>query len=70
MVSLNIRVDQRINYHLSPHLMPWVPFYYFPKVHRVIAADLVLGGTGFLYRGYHRLLFAALFNVPGCVNDV
>ena len=48
------------NYHLSHHLTPWVPFYHLPKVHRAIAADPVLGGTGFLYRGYHRLFFAAL----------
>ena len=48
------------NYHLSHHLMPWVPFYHLPKVHLAIAADPVLSAKGFLYRGYHSLLFAAL----------
>ena len=48
------------NYHLSHHLTPWVPFYYLPEVHRAVAADPVLGGSGILYRGYHRLLFSAL----------
>lgn len=50
------------NYHLSHHLTPWVPFYHLPKVHRAIAADPVLGRTGILYRGYHRLLLAALLS--------
>lgn len=55
------------NYHLSHHLTPWVPFYHLPKVHRAIAADPVFARTGLLYRGYHRLLLAALLShFPWC----
>ena len=53
------------NYHLSHHLTPWVPFYHLPKVHRAVAVDPALGAKGFVYSGYHSLLFAALVSRSG-----
>ena len=57
------------NYNLSHHLMPWVPFYYLPKIHRVIAADPVLGRTGFFIVVITACSLQPWSVVHGCAND-
>jgi fatty acid desaturase len=55
-------VTRNVNYHLSHHLFPSVPFFHLPALHREIARTETYRRCAHVTRGYHRVLREVVFD--------
>lgn len=59
-------VTRNVNYHLTHHLFPSVPFFQLPALHREIARTEPYRRCAHVARGYHRVLWEVVFDrCPG-----
>ncbi|HEX3764424.1 MAG TPA: fatty acid desaturase [Kofleriaceae bacterium] len=55
-------VTRNVNYHLTHHLFPTVPFFRLPELHREIARTDAFRRRAHVTRGYHRVLREVVFD--------
>ena len=55
-------VTRNVNYHLTHHLFPSVPFFRLPALHREIARTEPYRRNAHVTRGYHRVLWEVVFD--------
>jgi fatty acid desaturase len=55
-------VTRNVNYHLTHHLFPSVPFFHLPVLHREIARSETYRRSAHVTRGYHRVLREVVFD--------
>jgi fatty acid desaturase len=55
-------VTRNVNFHLTHHLFPAVPFFRLPELHREIARTEPYCRSAHVTRGYHRALWEVVFD--------
>jgi fatty acid desaturase len=55
-------VTRNVNYHLTHHLFPSVPFFRLPALHREIARTAAYRKNAHVTCGYHRVLWEVVFD--------
>ena len=55
-------VTRGVNYHLTHHLFPSVPYYHLATLHREIASTKAYRDHAHVTRGYHRVLWEVVFD--------
>lgn len=55
-------VTRGVNYHLTHHLFPSVPYYRLATLHREIASTTAYRDNAHVTRGYHRVLWQVVFD--------
>jgi len=58
-------MPHNVNYHLTHHLFPGVPFFQLPTLHREIARTEAYRRNAHVTRGYHRVLWEVMFSRAG-----
>jgi fatty acid desaturase len=58
-------MPHNVNYHLTHHLFPGVPFFQLPTLHREIARTDAYRRNAHVTRGYHRVLWEVMFSRAG-----